>query len=79
MAELRETAGDRPDLLAETAGPALGTAEGQGPAYQAQAQAVAELCREADANEDLIRDGSRRVGVAPRLRDGRHFKVVCTR
>jgi hypothetical protein len=33
-AEVREVAGDRPDLLAEAAGIALGTAEGNGPEYR---------------------------------------------
>jgi hypothetical protein len=40
-AELREIAGGRADLLAETAGLALGTAEGKGPEYAARAQARA--------------------------------------
>jgi hypothetical protein len=53
-AELREVAGGRADLLAETAGIALGAAEGKGPEYMAAAQAVAELCRGAGADEDLI-------------------------
>ena len=35
VAELQEAAGDRSDLLAETAGLALGTAEGKGQEYQA--------------------------------------------
>jgi hypothetical protein len=53
-AELREAADGRADLLAETAGLALGTSEGRGPEYRAQAQAVAELCRRAGADETLI-------------------------
>jgi hypothetical protein len=53
-AELRQVAGQRADLLAEVAGLALGTAEGKGPEYQARGQAIAELCRLADADEDLI-------------------------
>jgi hypothetical protein len=53
-AELREVAGGRHDLLAEVAGIMLGTAEGKGPEYETQAQAVAELCRLAGADESLI-------------------------
>jgi hypothetical protein len=53
-AELREIAGDRPDLLAEVAGLSLGTAESKGPEYKAQADAVAGLCRLAGADESLI-------------------------
>ena len=36
-AELREVAGNRGDLLAETAGLAIGTAEGKGEEYRVQA------------------------------------------
>ena len=53
-AELRELAGDRPDLLAEVAGIALGASEGKGPEYGARSQAVAGLCRLAGADEDAI-------------------------
>ena len=53
-AELREIAGDRPDLVAEVAGIALGTAESRGEGYEARAQAVAGLCRLAGADESLI-------------------------
>ncbi len=53
-AELREVADGRADLLAETAGLALGTTEGKGEEYRAQGQAIAELCRMAGADEDLI-------------------------
>lgn len=52
--ELREVAGGRPDLLAEVAGLELGTSEGKGPEYVARAQAVAELCIAAGADESLI-------------------------
>lgn len=52
--ELRDVAGGRGDLLAEVAGLVLGTSEGKGEEYQARAQAVAELCRMAGADEDLI-------------------------
>lgn len=44
----------RGDLLAQTAGLALGTAEGRGAEYRAQARAVAELCLMAGADEALI-------------------------
>ena len=53
-AELREIAGNRPDLLAQTAGLALGASEDKGREYQRQGQAVAELCRLAGAGEALI-------------------------
>ena len=54
VAELRQVAGDRCDLLAEVAGLALGTAEGKGQEYQDRGQAIAELCRMAGADESLI-------------------------
>lgn len=67
-AELREIASDRPGLLAETAGLALGTAEGKGPEFEARGQAVAELCRMVGADEDLIpqwaEEGRRRAEAA---------------
>jgi hypothetical protein len=53
-AELQEVAGGRSNLLAEAAGIALGAAEGKGPEYLARAAAVAELCRMAGADLDLI-------------------------
>jgi len=77
-AELREVAGDRPDLLAEVAGLALGSAERRGPEYEARGQAVAELCRMAGADEALIPqwidEGRRRAEAAelpPFSRPGR--------
>ena len=64
-AELREIAGNRPDLLAQTAGLALGASEDKGREYQRQGQAVAELCRLAGADETLIprwiEEGKRRT------------------
>jgi hypothetical protein len=67
-AELREVAADRADLLAEVAGIALGTAESRGEGYEARAQAVAELCRMAGADESLIPqwvvEGRRRAKAA---------------
>jgi hypothetical protein len=67
-AELREVADGRGDLLAETAGLALGTAEGKGPEYAARAQAVADLCRLAGADGDAIpgwvTEGRRRAEAA---------------
>jgi hypothetical protein len=53
-AELREIAGDRPDLLAEVAGIALGASESKGPEYEARAEAVSALCRLAGADETAI-------------------------
>ena len=67
VAELREIADGRSDLLAETGGLALGTSDGRGEEYRAQAQAVAELCRLAGADEALIgqwtEEGRRRVAT----------------
>jgi hypothetical protein len=64
--ELREVAGGRSDLLAETAGVKFGAAESKGPEYVAQAEAVAELCKLAGADESLIpawvEEGPRRAG-----------------
>ena len=54
VAELREVAGYRSDLLAEVAGIAIGTAEGKGEEYLEQGRAVAELCIAAGADESLI-------------------------
>jgi len=66
-AELREIAEQRADLLAEVAGLALGTSEGKGEEYRAQAQAVAELCYLAGADEPLIpgwiEEGRRRAEI----------------
>ena len=84
VAELREVAGDRADLLAEVAGLALGTGEGKGQEYQAKARAVAGLCRQAGADETLIpgwtetgRERARAASLAPfsaprRIRPGQH-------
>src|SRR5215471_17044590 len=54
VTELRQVAGARPDLLAEVAGITLGTSEARGEEYRVQAQAVAELCRLAGADESAI-------------------------
>lgn len=65
---LRELARGRADLLAEAAGLHLGTAEGKLEEYRVRAQAIAELCRLAGADEDAIpgwiREGRRRAGAA---------------
>lgn len=66
MAELREVAGDRSDLLAETAGLAIGASEGEGPEYQARGQAIAELCRLAGAAEYCPTTKSRLLPPATR-------------
>jgi hypothetical protein len=77
-AELQELAGDRPDLLAEVAGVAVGASESKGPEYAARGQAVAQLCRLAGADEDAIpkwiEEGRRRAEAAslpPFSRPGR--------
>jgi len=54
VAELREVADGRADLLAEVAGISLGASEARGPGYEALGQAVAELCRAAGADEEAI-------------------------
>jgi hypothetical protein len=54
VAELREVADGQADLLAEVAGLALGTSEARGDEYRVQAQAVADLCRAAGADEQAI-------------------------
>jgi hypothetical protein len=68
VAELRKVAGDRPDLLAEVAGLALGTAESRGQGYMVRGQAVAELCIAAGADESMIpawiEEGRRRAEAA---------------
>jgi hypothetical protein len=65
-------------LLVEVAGVALGAAEGKGGEYQAQAQAIAELCRLAGADEppigQWVEEGRRRAEAArhpPFSRPGR--------
>jgi hypothetical protein len=55
VAELRELAGDRPDLLAEHAVVALGLAQAGGELQAPGFQAEAELCRAAAAEETVIR------------------------
>jgi len=66
MAELREVAGDRPDLLAELAGISLGLAEGTIPSLALRHLAEAELAREAGADQTLIEQwiviGRKRAG-----------------
>lgn len=76
--ELRKVASNRGDLLAHVAGLALGTAEGKGAEYEARGQAVAELCRLAGADEDLIprwavigRERAEQAGRSPFSRPGR--------
>lgn len=54
MAELRELAGDRPDLLAQHAGVCLGWAEHGAPAEAPSFRAEAELCKAAGADEAQI-------------------------
>jgi hypothetical protein len=54
VAELQEIASDRSDLLPEAPGIMVGWTEGKGPEYEAWVHAVADLCRLAGADEDLI-------------------------
>jgi hypothetical protein len=55
VAELREVAGDRPDLLAEHAGLCLGWAEAVMPFLASRFRAEADLCIVAGADPDKIR------------------------
>jgi hypothetical protein len=71
VAELCEITGSRDDgpaLLAQKAGLAIGTAESEGLEYQARAQVIADLCRLAGADQDLIpgwiEEGRRRAETA---------------
>ena len=70
VAEVRQLADGRADLLAEVAGVGIGAAEGKGDEYQAQAEAVAELCRLAGADPEAIpawaEEGRRRMAEARR-------------
>lgn len=52
VAELREVAGDRPDLLAETAGILIGASEGR--LDEPRSRAAARLCIAAGADQSLI-------------------------
>jgi hypothetical protein len=67
-AERRQVAGGRCDLLAEEAGITFGTSRDEGPEYRTQAEAIAELCRLAGADENLIpqwtEEGRRRAQAA---------------
>jgi hypothetical protein len=85
VAEVREVAGGRYDLLAEVGGITPGTAEGKGSEYEAQAQAVAKLCRLAGADESLIpqwigegqrRAQASRLPVSQPGRTSRHAPVL---
>lgn len=60
MAELRQVAGDRPDLLAEHAGLAMGRAEAD-PLAAPRYRAEAELARLAGADEAQL-DGWIEIG-----------------
>ena len=66
VAELKEIAGDRSDLLAEVAGIQVGAHEGE--LDEAKAKAAAQLCRLAGADENLIprwvEEGKRRATAA---------------
>jgi hypothetical protein len=68
VAELREVAGDRPDLLAEEAGILLGASEGR--IDEPRSRAAAQLCIAAGADESLIpgwiEEGRRRAETAKR-------------
>ena len=68
VAELREVAGDRSDLLAELAGVSLGLAEGGMPPLAPRYRAEAELARAAGADEGQIEQwieiGRKRAGQA---------------
>jgi hypothetical protein len=63
--ELREIAGDRPDLLAEVAGILLGASQGE--LDEPRSKAAASFCIAAGADESLIlgwiEEGRRRVAI----------------
>jgi hypothetical protein len=63
--ELREIAGDRPDLIAEVAGILLGASEGQ--LDEPRSKAAASFCIAAGADESLIpgwiEEGRRRIAI----------------
>jgi hypothetical protein len=67
VAELREIAGDRADLLAEVAGVQLGTKEGT--PDEPRARNAAAFCRAAGADEALIpqwvEEGRQRARTSP--------------
>jgi hypothetical protein len=66
VAELREIAGDRADLLAEVAGILIGASEGK--PDEPRSKGAAQLCIAAGTDESLIRqweaEGRRRAGMA---------------
>ena len=66
VAELREVAGDRPDLLAEEAGILIGASEGR--PDEPRARTAARFCVAAGADEDAIpgwiEEGRRRAEAA---------------
>jgi hypothetical protein len=68
VAELREVAGDRPDLLAEVAGILIGASEGR--LDEPRARAAAQLLIAAGADESMIpgwiKEGRRRAEAAKR-------------
>jgi len=66
VAELRELAGSRPDLLAEEAGVALGLADGGRDLFPGQYEMAAELCILAGADTGQI-ERWRPVGQARAL------------
>jgi hypothetical protein len=63
--ELREIAGDRPDLLAEVAGILLGASEGE--LDEPRSKAAASFCIAAGADQSLIpgwvEEGRRRIAI----------------
>jgi hypothetical protein len=65
VSELREIAGDRPDLLAEVAGILLGASEGE--PDEPRSKAAASFCIAAGANQSLIpgwiEEGRRRIAL----------------
>ncbi|MGO9193228.1 MAG: hypothetical protein ACLP8X_32910 [Streptosporangiaceae bacterium] len=69
VAELREIAGRRADLLAEVAGILEGTSEGE--LDEPLMRQAAQLCRKAGADEDVIprwvKEGRRRAESARKM------------
>jgi hypothetical protein len=77
VAELREIADGRADLLAEVAGIQLGTKEGT--PDEPRARNAAEFCRAAGADPDLIPGGSRKAASGRRRRGCRRSPEPASR
>ncbi len=73
VAELRELAGSRADLLAEVAGLEVGYTEGR--LDEPSGRQAACLCRKVGADLEAIRHGSKKAGAGERTRAGRRSQA----